>query len=310
MICLSPVSIARVNGKNAADRVSVPCGQCLACLQNRRGSWSFRLNQELRDSKSGYFITLTYDNDNLPLKRTLENGETVIEKLKSSEWLNENPWVKVVPTIYKIDVQLFLKRLRKTLSKMDTPPHIKYFIAGEYGSDTHRPHYHGIFFNLPYENKTVSGSMKLKKLIFDAWNMGEIDIGEASPASIHYVSGYIMSKDTVPIGAELPFSLMSKNPAIGIGYMKNYRYHLNKKTYETVQNGNKTKLPRYYIDKIFGVSDKIDISEKNKLLSDEKIEKFESQLINSGINPHHYKHELLKQKIEKIKKTITKTKKL
>ena len=81
--------------------------------------WSFRLREELKDSESAHFLTLTYDDEHIIITGNNE------------------------PTLYKRDVQLFLKSLRK-LQKQK----IKYYFVGEYGGKTDRPHYHAIIFNL------------------------------------------------------------------------------------------------------------------------------------------------------------------
>ena len=71
-------------------------------------------------SSSAYFVTLTYDNNHVPIS---EHG---------------------FPTLCKRDFQLFMKRLR-----FNTGVKIKYYVAGEYGSTNHRPHYHAVIFGAP-----------------------------------------------------------------------------------------------------------------------------------------------------------------
>lgn len=45
----------------------VPCGKCVACQNNKRSSLSLKLRLEEYASKYCYFLTLTYDDDHLPL---------------------------------------------------------------------------------------------------------------------------------------------------------------------------------------------------------------------------------------------------
>lgn len=90
----------------------VPCGKCYACRMNRRMSWTFRLMQQLSVSTSAYFITLTYNDENIN-----ENG-----------------------TLKKVDLQGYIKRIRKFST-------FKYFACGEYGSKLKRPHYHILLFD-------------------------------------------------------------------------------------------------------------------------------------------------------------------
>ena len=117
MKCISPITLKIQNPLNKDGKVIVPCGKCMNCLTNRRESWIIRLIEEFK-TKKATFLTLTYNDENL----VYADGEK--------------------PTLSKRDVQLFLKRLRKSLKKS-----IKYYCVGEYGTRTNRPHYHFILFN-------------------------------------------------------------------------------------------------------------------------------------------------------------------
>lgn len=55
-----------------------------------------------------------------------------------------------------------------------------------YGDDTHRPHYHLIFLGCPQD----------RKLIYDTWNYGNIDVGNIDNGAIRYVLDYI-NKDPI-----------------------------------------------------------------------------------------------------------------
>lgn len=105
MKCTSPLSIT---SKEFTGNKLVPCYYCKACRINRVTQWTIRLLAELSDSQKGLFVTLTYNNTNLPINGTLS----------------------------KRHLQLFFKKLRKRGHS------IKYFAAGEYGPTTGRPHYH------------------------------------------------------------------------------------------------------------------------------------------------------------------------
>lgn len=120
MNCLSPVEIWPKDVK-----VLVPCGKCLVCLSHKRTDWAFRLNQELKVSKSAHFVTLTYSPKFCP------------------------------EFVSKRHIQLFLKRLRKRVKDR-----VRYYAVGEYGSKYGRPHYHLILFNA--DETTVRQSWKTK----------------------------------------------------------------------------------------------------------------------------------------------------
>lgn len=96
------------------NRMLLPCGKCAFCIKKRINMWALRLQHELEDSSSAFFLTLTYAPEHLP-----EDGQ-----------------------LSKRDLQLFIKRLRKV------NPGIRYYAVGEYGTEGNRPHYHAVIFNL------------------------------------------------------------------------------------------------------------------------------------------------------------------
>lgn len=89
-----------------------PCRQCLPCRVNRRQDWATRAILEASDYKHITFLTLTYNDENLPLNCSLEPKK----------------------------LQLFWKLLRKDGLKF------RYFACGEYGEQSYRPHYHAIIY--------------------------------------------------------------------------------------------------------------------------------------------------------------------
>lgn len=225
MQCISPLNIPRPNGRGNADRVVVPCGKCMACLSKARSHWSYRLKQELKSCSSAFFVTLTYDDDHL--------------------FFNNFG----VPSVNKEHIQLFFKRLRKYYygnSKSD----IRYFLSSEYGPNTSRPHYHGIFFNIPDDFEGV------QKQILNCWSHGHVHVGTVTGASIGYVAKYCVSKSFVPEDADKVFSLMSRRPGIGANYLTSQvkEWHgadSGDKYFVVGDGGVKQSMPRYYRDKIF-----------------------------------------------------------
>lgn len=239
MRCFSPLSIVRPGASKNADRITVPCGKCTACLQNRRSQWSFRLNEELKAASFSSFITLTYDDENLP-----------------------DP-----PFLQRHDLTLFLKRLRDhQVRKIILPTggekvsKIKYYAVGEYGGRFGRPHYHIILFN-------CSPKLDIEKI----WNKGMVHIGKVTSASIHYVTGYVIQEVNddldIPIHVR-EFSVMSKN--LGISYLNNYLWNKKElRDYVISKSGHRQNLPRYYRDKIFNVVEKIGFANEKQKYADE-----------------------------------------
>ena len=111
--------------------VSIPCGHCIGCRLDYSRSWADRMMLEL-DHHNGkaIFVTLTYDNENVPFTEEDEFG--------LFGWFS----------LWKPDLQKFFKRLRKKYKDKE----VRYYAAGEYGSNTFRPHYHAIIFGLSLED--------------------------------------------------------------------------------------------------------------------------------------------------------------
>lgn len=141
MSCYHPITIANPalvkNNVFNKTTITVPCGHCHSCKETKKLGWFVRLYYEWRycEDNNGFalFETLTYNQEHLP------------------HFLRQYfPHTKLYPCFSTRDIQLYLKRLRKALSKLYSPElvrgHVKYFLSMELGSRTLRPHYHVVFF--------------------------------------------------------------------------------------------------------------------------------------------------------------------
>lgn len=178
--------------------------------------------QEEKQSLSAHFLTLTYDTKHIPITR---NG---------------------FMTLDKTDVQKWMKRLRKEVALISSVP-VKYYLCGEYGGKTNRPHYHIILFNVV---KT--------ELIERSWQLGQIHYGEVSGASVGYTLKYINKSKKIPQHRNddriMEFSLMSKG--IGLSYIneKMVAYHCGdifNRMCLTIEDGKKIAMPRYFKEKLY-----------------------------------------------------------
>lgn len=136
------------------------------------------------------FVTLTYRQDKLPKGLSLDPR----------------------------DPQLWLKRLRKSIS----PNKIRYFLVGEYGEFTARPHYHAAIFGLdPYVG---GGSDGRSGIVRDSWGLGHTYTGDLTEESAGYVAGYVTKKMTSwedkRLNGRYPeFARMSLRPGLGADAM-------------------------------------------------------------------------------------------
>lgn len=216
-------------GGVVSDELHLPCGKCEYCLQRRQKDWSLRLQMERDASFNCAFVTLTYSNENL----FKVNG---------------------VPSLNYVDVQLFLKRLRAYYdSKYPRSQKIRFYMCGEYGPTTLRPHYHIIFFNLP----TLRG---FHQVLQKTWNKGFVQWKQPDTDHFNYLTTYVNYNDSRLLsliqrkGIMPPFRRMSLRKAIGYCYLeRGSRIDYHRRTLDTVitYHGYKYSMPRYYRDRIF-----------------------------------------------------------
>lgn len=263
--------------------MTVPCGKCAACITNKRNDWATRLRIEDRYAVSSYFITLTYSDNNLKMVDIPNmNGEIIY----------------TVASLVKDDVQLFMKRLRK-----GTKDKLKYYLVGEYGEKTFRPHYHMLLFGL---NKT---GVRLQKYLLDKWNKGQIDIGQVNPASIRYITNYMVTKTQFKNDfIEPPFAHMSKG--LGKAYIEKHKSkHHNdlSRNYMTFEDGQKSRLPRYYRDALYCENTRIKQNEK-AIHDSDKREKYnwEKWAENNNNNRFEYEYDQQAHYTKKVEENIKK----
>lgn len=285
--CFSSIVITKPSG----HKQSVPCGKCEFCLVNKRQDWQFRLTQEMKIAESAHFLTMTYDEENLPLQVDTETGE-------------------FVPTLNKKDVQLFLKRLREKnidksiqINKYKTrkqawkqTKQLRYYAIGEYGTDTERAHYHAIMFNL---QKDMEPSLE------QIWQMGYLHTGSVTPQSIAYVCKYSINKHYYKGIGQKPFAIMSKRPAIGHNYLENAKYHQENETIQVKTNGVVQRLPQYYKDKFFTSEDKERLQKAGEMPALQREIAERKRILKLGNEPYKYQgaqREVARAKIRKNNK--------
>ena len=195
--------------------IGVPCGQCEDCLKAKARGWAFRILKEASQFDNNFFITLTYDDEHLP-SRISKNGLFTCQSLVKSE------------------ISDFNKKLKVNLNRKKLNSGFRFYGVGEYGSQTYRPHYHVIYFNLEipdlkfYNYDKQSGSILFTSEFLDnIWKKGHVIIGAVDIGSACYVARYCdkklnRTKDEKIILSnflEPEFNVMSRRPGIGAFYM-------------------------------------------------------------------------------------------
>lgn len=219
----------------------VGCGKCAVCRKKRSNEWYVRLVEESKQHVCNLFITLTYDDDHL----NYFNG---------------------TPCLVKRDVQLFMKRFRKHLYELYGIKNLKYFLVGEYGPDTLRPHYHALIFGLPAKWNFVR-NFDINTQLLKIWQKGFVRVGKLNDQRIKYCAKYCTYATTLPDKYKLKEIIdnkghVIKNPLrvftccskyIGIGFLtiKMINYYKSSRNLLYKTNGYDYPLPRYYREKIF-----------------------------------------------------------
>lgn len=228
--------------KNWPGAFLAPCGHCLGCQLDYSRTWADRLLMELQYHDSAYFVTLTYDDDHVPrVVADYKDDGTPIEHL----------------SLVKRDAQLWMKRLRKQFSN----DKIRFFLAGEYGSKTFRPHYHAIVFGLHLgdlqllKKSALGDDYYVSPRLSRTWPNGFSMVAAVTWQSCAYVTRYVTKKvgtgkrfDYEHAGIEPPFSLMSNRPGLGLQYYLDHPEMMETgETYISTEDGSRTvKAPRYF----------------------------------------------------------------
>lgn len=233
----------------------IPCGQCIGCRIRQREDWTTRIELEAKDYPKDevWFITLTYDEDHVP-GMILKTGE-IMRKVQYTWKPGEKRPESVQILLYE-DIQKFLKRLRKAYRGK-----LRYFVAGEYGEQTARPHYHMILYGwkpTDLENlyKIHHNGYYNSKWLANLWGMGQIQIAQAVPETYRYVAGYVTKKmyeidgkkanQYYELGQTKPFACMSLKPGLGDHYYQEHKAEIWKQGYIQCTNGKRAQIPMYY----------------------------------------------------------------
>jgi len=205
----------------------------------------------MSNHENNCFITLTYNEKHLPNDYSLNHTH----------------------------VQKFFKKLRKELDKINHPK-IKYFMCGEYGDETWRPHYHIMLFGYDFPDKQQVQSLQVDQPYYISpflqklWDKGNHTITNASWETAAYVARYVTKKVTGDkaedhynrliidfnevtgemnyfneVNLKPEYAAMSrgrkKGQAIGAAWYDKYKKDCFPSNY-LIKDGRKIPVPKYY----------------------------------------------------------------
>lgn len=174
-------------------RVYVPCGHCYECQNNLRTEFCYRAKSEWNDSKSAFFVTLTYSDSNLPYWDFSARPSEVSKELSRIKLLPVDSFFKYDKFILnKKHASLFLKKMQSSLKSLTVRTALfRAVIVGEYGLLFHRPHYHALIFS-PY----LFSLSDFEKLVKKCWLYGNCKVGSVTASSINYIAKHFVKSDT------------------------------------------------------------------------------------------------------------------
>lgn len=218
---------------NRIKYVATGCGKCEECKKQKARNWQVRLLEEVRQDRTGKFITLTFSGASLKhIKQKLnERGE--------------------YPEGYELDnaiasqaVRWFLERWRKKYKKS-----VKHWLITEIGGNNYEGlHLHGIIF-------TKESYETIEKI----WAYGHIWPTKrtqkktyVNEKTVNYIVKYVNKIDKKHPNYN-PKVYTSKG--IGKGYLERTKMNAYKgidtKEYYLTRTGHKIALPTYYRNKIY-----------------------------------------------------------
>lgn len=226
-----------LNAMNSSSPLEIPCNNCMGCKLERSRQWSIRMMHEARYHPQNCFLTLTYNDQAVPI----DFG------LKLRHW------------------QLFMKKLRKSL-----PQRIRFFACGEYGDLNGRPHYHAIIFGydppdkLFLERSNSGEPVYRSETIESLWGFGNTSSQDVTHKACAYVARYVTKKlstrDThgadryyrvSPVDGAFhqvapEFAVMSRKPGLGARFAAEFKSDFYPSGFLVV-DGVRQAPPRYYV---------------------------------------------------------------
>ena len=260
-----------ITNRYTGSRIAVDCGQCDYCIHKRAQKASMRVKTAGSSFKYSYFVTLTYDNEHIPLfnckvlhseyddvigiSGDIHFGDEHHKYIPVSEYqcddstslrhiffeqvqgtvpfdreikehvpIQDNWFLSMdsirsfigktqavdktdypaseqygrdnlIPFLNYVDVQNYIKRLRKHLSlKLGSYETLHFYAVGEYGPVHFRPHYHLLLFT---NSEKVAEA--LRYCHGKSWKLGRSDFQRSAGGAASYVASYVNSLSAAPL---------------------------------------------------------------------------------------------------------------
>lgn len=235
--------------------MNINCGRCIGCRKMKQREWQIRMYHEaqhcLELDQGTSFLTLTYSDEHIPMGQLDEFGDV------SPPANNRRPR----PSLRYDHLVGFTTRLRRALD-YHFKRQITFYIAGEYGGQTGRPHYHAAIFGWSFPDRqplSVRGksgkTLYSSPLLSRAWPYGYSSIGtETGASAFSYVAKYItkgLSRDQeLSLGyGDQEFSAAYKSRGLGFRWLERHWPDLYPSD-QVIMDGKAYPIPRAYDKKL------------------------------------------------------------
>lgn len=188
MACSHPFSLKQLYSHrgifwNFKD-YDIPCGYCLNCRKDKQNYYIDRANYEYKKRLTASFVTFTYDDIWLLDRCSVPDsfGRPIFDTDSKGN-------VSMRQTLNYSDLTKFIDNIRhyvcnhSDIQGVLCQPDFSYIYCGEYGDEFGRPHFHVLFFGLDFAF--------CKKIIFEQWKYGFIDVLPLLDGGIRYVVKYM-----------------------------------------------------------------------------------------------------------------------
>ena len=267
--------------------INVACGQCIGCRLAYSSMWAMRCFHESKLHDHNTFVTLTYNDANVPWSG-ITGEQTLFPKHLTDFW----------------------KRLRKRFSDRK----IRYFACGEYGDETYRPYYHAIIFGLDFDDKQLLKRSDLgfnyyiSNTLDQTWSFGQCTCCDVSFDTCAYVARYVVKKLSGDLakdkyeGIEKEFCRMSRKPGIGKDYYE--QYHHDWYAYDHLCISDQGRIrhlkPCRYYDNLFDLTNHEDLELIKAKRVDAAMSKMEENVVIGRLDD---REEFLKERTKSLKRS-------
>lgn len=269
--------------------VTVPCGYCVNCRRDAQNYIVDRATFEYCQRLTASFVTFTYDDVHLIEHCAVKDEYGFV-------YDTNDKGEKIIRTSlnYK-DLTDFINNIRHyivrhpELHNILCQPDFSYLYCGEYGDSFGRCHFHVLFFGLDFAY--------CKKIIFEKWKYGFIDVLPLLDGGIRYVTKY-MDKFEKGTLAELKYDFkgitrprLSMSQGFGQGLLWNNVKEIIKNDYcYTAKHNTLRPISPYWKKLLTGGLWTRDVTKKDFLYKkNEYLEKIRTQKITDLKN---YKHSI------------------